>query len=209
MRAKLPGLDDTLAYSIYLCSGIITWQFFSEVLLRCINIFLEQGNLLKKVSFPRSSLPLYVFLSGGINFIIIFTIFLIFLLIVGRFPDITLLAFFPLLIIQMAIAIGLGVFFGSLNVFFRDVGHVMGIVLQFWFWLTPMVYPYQVIPERFQPILNLNPLVPIVRGYQDIFLYNFWPMWEKLLPAIIVALVSLFLGYFTFVKLDKEMVDEL
>jgi lipopolysaccharide transport system permease protein len=209
MRSKLPGIDDTLAYSIYLCAGIIPWQFFTEVLMRCINVFVDQGNLLKKVSFPRSSLPLFVFLSGGINFIIIFAIYLVFLLIIGRLPGITILAVIPLLMLQISLAVGLGILLGTLNVFFRDVGHIMGIILQFWFWLTPMVYPYQVVPERFRLILELNPLVGVVRGYQDIFLYDFWPVWEKLIPIAIVSVISLVLGYLAFVKLDKEMVDEL
>ncbi len=209
MRAKLPGLDDTLAYSIYICSGIITWQFFSEVLLRSINIFIEQGGLLKKASFPRSSLPVYVFLSGGINFLIIFMLFLIFLLVTDRLPGLSIIALFPLVIIQISLAVGLGIFLGTLNVFFRDVGQAMGIILQFWFWLTPIVYPFKVIPEKFVSLLYFNPLFPIVRSYQEIFLNNSWPDWGAMLPAIGLAFLFLVLGYLTFTKLDKEMVDEL
>ncbi|WP_242835408.1 ABC transporter permease [Desulfitobacterium sp. PCE1] len=209
MRAKLPGLDDTLAYSIYICSGIITWQFFSEVLSRSINIFIEQGNLLKKASFPRSTLPVFVFLSAGINFLIIFGIFIIFLTVTNRFPGLSIIAVFPLVIIQMALGVGLGTFLGTLNVFFRDVGYVMGIILQFWFWLTPIVYPFEVIPEKFLPLMAFNPLAGVVRSYQEIFLTNTWPEWLAVVPAIVLAGVFLVLGYITFLKLDKEMVDEL
>jgi len=209
MRAKLPGLDDTLAYSIYVCSGIITWQFFAEVLQRCINIFIEQSNLIKKTSFPRSSLPAFVFLSSGINFLIIFGIFIAFLIITNRFPGASIIAFLPLVIIQMALALGLGIFFGTLNVFFRDVGYIVSIILQFWFWLTPIVYPFEIIPEKFIPIMAINPLAGVVRCYQQIFLTNTWPDWETVIPAIIFACLFLLLGYLTFDKLAKEMVDEL
>lgn len=209
MRAKLPGIEDTLGYSIYLCAGLITWQFFAEVINRSQTIFIEQASLLKKVSFPRSILPVFVFLSSSINFGILLLIFLGFLAVAGKWPGWSVLALIPLLILQQGLAAGLGVFLGTLNVFFRDVGHIMGIILQFWFWLTPIVYPVQAVPDRLQWLLTMNPMFAVVKGYQDIFLYGFWPQWGDLYPIAILSFVFLAAGYWTFVSLDKEMVDEL
>lgn len=209
MRTKLPGVDDTLGYSIYMCAGILPWQFFVEVLSREQNVFLEHGTLLKKVNFPRSSLPVYTFLSAGINFIILYLLFLVFLVVVGKWPGLSLLAVFPLLILQIGLAVGVGIFLGTLNVFFRDVGHIIGIIMQFWFWLTPIVYPVQAIPDKFHWLLFLNPMAIITQDYQKIFLYRAWPDWENILPIFYIVIVFLALGYWTFIKLDKEMVDEL
>jgi lipopolysaccharide transport system permease protein len=209
MRAKLPGIDDVLGYSIYLCAGIIPWGYFAEALGRSQGIFIEQANLLKKVSFPRTTLPVYIFLSAGINFGLIFFIFIGFLALTGRMPGWPILAIIPLIIIQQGIALGLGVFFGTLNVFFRDVGQAMGIILQFWFWLTPIVYPLQAVPEKFYWLFSINPMYPVICSYQNIFLTNQWPLWQSVLPAVIWSILSLLIGYVVFMKLDKEMVDEL
>ena len=141
MGARLPNVHDPLAYSLYLCAGILTWGYFVEVLQRSQTVFLEQANLLKKVSFPRVTLPSYVFLSATVNFAISWGLFLAFLLVSGRWPGWLLVALVPLLIVQQALAVGLGLTLGVTNVFFRDMAQAVGVALQFWFWLTPIVYP--------------------------------------------------------------------
>lgn len=209
MRTRLPGVDDALGYSIYLCAGLFPWQYFQEVLQRCQNVFLEQANILKKVSFPRTSLPLYIFISSSINFGIIFALYLCFLAVVGKWPGWPVISVIPLLVLQQGFAVGLGVFLGTLHVFFRDTGHILGIVLQFWFWLTPIVYPAQVIPERLSWLLKFNPMTRVVQGHQNIFLYGVWPDFYRLIPVAVLAVTFMFLGYRTFIKLQKEMLDEL
>jgi len=100
MRARLPNIQDPLAYSFYLCAGLLTWNYFVEVLLRSQTVFLEQANMLKKVSFPRVTLSSYVFLSATVNFLIIWALFLAFLLVTGRWPGCVLVALVPLLLVQ-------------------------------------------------------------------------------------------------------------
>jgi len=119
MQARLAGIDDTMAYGIFLCAGLLTWGFFSELLGRGPNIFIEQANLLKKVSFPRITLPVILLFSTVINFAIIFSLFLLFLIVTGRFPGWSILGFLPLLLVQQAFALGLGMLLGALNVFFE------------------------------------------------------------------------------------------
>ncbi len=209
MKSRLPGIDDPLAYSVYLCAGIIPWNYFLETLTRSQNVFLEQSNLLKKVSFPRTALPMYVLISASINFLIIFSLFIIFLIIKGDLPGVQIIGIIPLLFLQQIFAVGFGVFLGTINIFFRDVGHAVGIITQFWFWLTPIIYPLNVIPESLKPIFNINPMVPIIKGYQGIFLHHQWPQWNEFLSTIIVSFIFLIIGYMSYKKLEKEMVDEL
>lgn len=210
MKARLPGVDTTFAYSIYLCAGIITWGLFAEISGRAQNIFLEHANLLKKLSFPRLCLPVIVVLNAGLNFAIILGLFTVFLLITGNFPGWSFFALIPLLVIQVAFAIGLGISLGVLNVFFRDVGQLFNVVLQFWFWLTPIVYPAAILPEAARDILlGWNPMAPLVAAYQGIFVLGQWPNWETLLmPAVVAALLCVF-GMRLFRKRSGEMVDEL
>ncbi|RON05688.1 ABC transporter [Pseudomonas brassicacearum] len=209
MRARLPGVDDGMAYSVYLCAGLLTWGLFSEITLRSQNMFLENANLLKKISFPKICLPVIVLFNAGINFAIIIGLFLGFLLITGRLPGMALLALLPLLALQMIFCAGLGMILGVLNVFFRDVGQFFGICLQFWFWLTPIVYPISILPEWVQRLLQLNPLTNLIASYQNLFLYGQWPVWSSLLPILVLGALFCVIGLRLFRQRVGEMVDEL
>jgi lipopolysaccharide transport system permease protein len=209
MRARLPGVEDGLAYSVYLCAGLLTWGLFAEITTRSQSMFLENANLLKKLSFPRICLPVITLLNAGINFAIILGLFLGFLLIGGRLPGMALLALIPLLAVQVIFAAGLGMLLGMLNVFFRDVGQMFGICLQFWFWLTPIVYPLSILPPGIQHIISLNPMTVLMNSYQNIFLYNQWPNWPALLPLLIIGLVLCAMALRMVRQRVGEMVDEL
>lgn len=209
MRAKLPGVDSTFAYSIYLCAGVLTWGLFAEITGRAQNMFLEHANLLKKLSFPRLCLPVTVVANAGLNFAIVFGLFTMFLIVSGNFPGWAYLALLPILAIQVAFAIGLGISLGVLNVFFRDVGQFFGIFLQFWFWLTPVVYPASILPEGVRPLMALNPMASLVAAYQTILVSGQWPQWHTLWPVALVAALFCALGFRLFKKHAGEMVDEL
>ena len=209
MQARLPGVTGTFGYSIYLCAGIITWGLFAEIIGRATTVFVDNANLLKKLSFPRVCLPAHVILSSILNFAIVFGLFLLFLLSVGHFPGLPVLAVVPVLAIQILLAVGLGVLLGVTNVFFRDVAQATGILMQFWFWLTPIVYPLSVVPEPFRAAIRANPTTAIATAYQDILLTGRWPDWESLLPAAVLASLAVAAGMRAFRRRAGEMVDEL
>jgi lipopolysaccharide transport system permease protein len=209
MRAKLPGVDSTFAYSIYLCAGVLTWGLFAEITSRAQNTFLENANLLKKLSFPRLCLPVVVVANAALNFAIIFGLFTLFLLVSGNFPGVTYLAVFPLLTILSAFAIGLGITLGVLNVFFRDVGQFFGIFVQFWFWFTPIVYPVSILPPGVKDLIAYNPMVPLLAGFQAVLVMGQWPQWASLLYPTVLAALFCLLGVNLFRRHAGDMVDEL
>lgn len=210
MHSKLPtGIDNEFAYSIYLCAGVLTWGLFAEIVSRAQNTFLENANLLKKLSFPRLCLPVNVVANALLNFSIVFGLFSIFLLISGNFPGLVYLAIIPVLVILVAFAIGLGISLGVLNVFFRDVGQFFGIFIQFWFWLTPIVYPISILPESGRSLMSYNPMANLIGAFQEILVTHQSPVWQELLPVTIVAIVMCVLGMSLFRKHAGEMVDEL
>jgi len=210
MRAKLPGVDNVLAYSIYLCAGVLTWGLFAEIIGRGQNVFLENANLIKKLSFPRICLPVIVLLNAGLNFAIIFSLFAGFLIVSGNFPGWVFLGVFPVLAIQIVFAIGLAMIVAVLNVFFRDVGQFLGIFLQFWFWFTPIVYPAAILPEKIRALLlTWNPMAPIITAYQTLLVSGRWPQWETLVPVSLIGIALCILGMRLFRKRSGEMVDEL
>ena len=209
MRAKLPGIDTTFAYSIYLCAGVLTWGLFAEIIGRGQNVFLDNANLIKKISFPRICLPVIVILNAALNFFIIFGLFSLFLLLSGNFPGWAYLAIFPVLSIQILFSIGLAIVIGVLNVFFRDVGQFFGILLQFWFWLTPIIYPATILPENIRSLLAYNPMMPLVTAYQGILVTGAWPDWQSLIPVTVAGMLFCLFGMRLFRKRSGEMVDEL
>jgi lipopolysaccharide transport system permease protein len=209
MAAKLPGVEGTFSYGIYLCSGVLIWNFFAEIMNRSQNMFLDNANILKKLSFPRICLPVIIVGSAALNFFIIFSLFTIFLLATNSFPGIFYLAVFPLIGILILFAIGLGIISGVLNVFFRDVGQFFAIFLQFWFWLTPVVYPISIIPDRLRVFIQLNPMTSLIESFQTIFVQNHWPDWGSLWVVTMLAILFGFLGFNLFRRHSGDMVDEL
>lgn len=209
MGARLPGVETTFAYSIYLCAGLLTWGLFAEIVGRAQNVFIDNANLLKKISFPRLSLPAVVVANALINFSIIFGLFTLFLLLTGNFPGLVFMAMIPLLAVQVAFAIGLGIVLGVLNVFFRDVGQLFGVILQFWFWLTPIVYPADILPDSARRLMGFNPMASLIAGYQRVLVNAQWPEWKMLLLPVVSATVLCWLGLRLFRRNAGEMVDEL
>jgi lipopolysaccharide transport system permease protein len=207
--AKLPGVESSLAYGIYLCAGILTWGLFAEIVIRSQTIFLDNANMLKKINFPRLSLPTVVVLNALVNFAIIFGLFSLFLVVSGNFPGIFFLGLLPLLVVQVAFAIGLGVTVGILNVFFRDVGQFFGVLLTFWFWMTPIVYPVTILPEGMQSALDWNPMTGLIGGYQSIVVFGEWPRWEELWLITVLAVLLCVLAVSLFHRHGGELVDEL
>jgi len=209
MRARLAGSDSTFAYSVYLCSGVLTWGLFAEITSLLQTIFIHHAGMLKKLSFPRTCLPIITVLGALINFGIIFSLFILFLIISGNFPGIVFIAVFPVLLLLLLFATGLGILLGVLNVFFRDVGQFFGIVMQFWFWLTPIIYPATILPDKMKRIMAFNPMSKLIAAFQQIFSAREWPDWNSLLPVLFLSVLLCLTSWRLFRKRSGEMVDEL
>lgn len=209
MQARLPGVNTTFSYSIFLCAGITAWGLFSEIVNRCQNLFLDNANLIKKLSFPRLCLPITVVITALMNFGIVFGLFLIFLLITGNLPGWSILSVLPLLLILVCFAMSLGMMVGILNVFFRDVGHFFGVFLSFWFWGTPIVYSSSILPEALKPYIQLNPMTGLIVGFQEVFVNGIWPNWIEMVPITILSFMLCGLAVVLFNRCEGELVDEL
>lgn len=209
MQARLTGIDDPLAYGMFLCAGLLPWALMAEYLGRATQLFIEHGPLMKKVSFPRITLPVILMLTTLLHFGIIFGLFVLFLLLTGRFPGAPLAAFIPLILLQQTFALGLGLILGCLNVFFRDIGQMVQIGLQFWFWLTPVVYPATILSPGTRGLLTLNPMSSLMDAYQGVVLQHAWPEWGRLGLHAWGALAVLATGFLVYRLLALDMVDEL
>ncbi len=209
MRARLPGVESSFGYSIYLCAGVLSWGLFTEISSRSVNMFLDNANLLKKLSFPRLCLPVTLVSTALVNFAIIFALFFLFLVLSGNFPGAAIIALLPVMLLLVAMATGLGMVLGVLNVFFRDVGQFFNMVITFWFWLTPIVYPINILPERLQPLMAINPVGAIMAAMQGILVQGLWPAWSSLIYPLVLTIILCTLGVRLFRRHSGDMVDEL
>ena len=207
MRAKLPGVESQYAYSIYILAGMVAWTLFSDILNRFLTIFIDNGNLLKKVSFPKLALPLISIGSAFVNFILLlFVMFVVFALL-GHLPYHALLWLPVLIFLALTLATGIGLFLGTLNVFMRDIGQFMQVAINFWFWLTPIVYMISIVPEKYHWLIMLNPMTAIVIGYQNILVYDKAPDLNILVYPTVLSIIMLLLSLVAFKRANEEMVD--
>ena len=212
MGSRLPGLGATYGYSIYLCAGLLSWNYFADSLARLQGVFVNNSNLIKKAAFPRICLPLIALGGSTFNFLVIQGLFFLFLLGSGNLPGWALLGLLPALAVQVLLTVGFGMLTATMNVFFRDVGQLVSMVLLFLFWLTPIVYPVTVLPAWAREWIWLNPLAVITHHYQHIFVYDSLPdrsAWLSLGVVAVVALGLALLGWRVYRARAPEMADEL
>ncbi|GGF75139.1 transport permease protein [Terasakiella brassicae] len=209
LSAKLPGIESQYAYAIYLMAGLLAWNLFSEIVSRCLTLFISQGALMKKISFPRITMPTIVVGSCLINNLLLFLSMLGVFTLLGHSLSFTLLWLFPLTLNVVMLAVGVGLILGVLNVFIRDIGQVVPIILQMGFWFTPVVYPINIIPEEYRHLLEFNPMYAFTNAYHQILVYQTTPDLLHLVPIIGVSLLLLLLGLFLFRRSSAEMVDVL
>ncbi|MFQ5768220.1 MAG: ABC transporter permease [Acidobacteriota bacterium] len=204
------GNHDIYAFSIYLCAALLPWNGFSEVVKRSTSVFLDNANLVKKVAFPRFFLHLHLLLGAAINAGIVTIIFLGFLLLAGRSPSPgALLVWLVFMLLELLLGAGIGLFASTLNVFFRDVDQIVTIVLQIWFWLTPIVYVAAVLPEPARRLMRFNPLYHLARIQQQLLLAGTFPEAGRTALLFLLPLVLIPAGLGFYRLLRFRIPDEL
>ncbi len=209
LAAKLPGVENTYGYPLYLMAGTLAWSLFSEIINRYLNLFIEHGNLMKKMSFPRITLPVIVVGSALLNNALLFIAVLVVFAFLGQMPNIQMFWLIPLTLAVVAFGVGLGLILGVLNVFVRDVGQVVPIIMQVWFWFTPIVYPVNIIPSYLKGTMDYNPLFSIVSAYHSILVYGTAPDLHSIGITMAIAFCLMLVGLFMFRRAAPEMVDAL
>ena len=209
LSAKLPGVDNKYAYALYLMAGMLFWTLFSETIQRCLTLFIDNANLMKKMAFPRLCLP--VIAAGTMlvnNVLLCAAIFAVFA-VLGHFPGSEAVWLPVLALLTLTLAMSLGILLGVINVFMRDLGQVIPVVLNALFWLTPVVYSLSVLPERYQAWFKFNPLYVLVTSYQNVLVYGKPPLWGELGSLVLATVVLAGVALVMFRKSSAEMVDAL
>ncbi|WP_250878032.1 ABC transporter permease [Luteibacter anthropi] len=210
LSAKLPpGHGGQFSYAIYLIAGMVPWSLFTEVMARSLTMFVDNAGLMKKIAFPRICIPVVMVGGALINHALLLLATLVVILVSHQ--PITLLALWiPLLTaVLLVFGVALGLILGVVNVFVRDVGQVMNVILQLWFWMTPIVYVVDILPAQFKHLAIFNPVTPVVQGYQNVLLFQQAPPFTPLFVLLAASFVLLGFSLYVFRKASPELVDVL
>lgn len=194
-------------YALYLFCGLLPWSMFQESLQQSANTIVAHANLVKRVVFPLEALPAaQVFAALGTQLFGTVAL-LIATIVVRQRLDLTALWLPVLLIPQLLFALGAAWLIASLGVFLRDITQGITLLLMAWMYLTPIIYPETIVPERLRTFINLNPFTPLVRSYRNIFLDGGAPDWPGLAYFSLVAIVIFLFGYWWFARTRKSFAD--
>lgn len=198
--------SDNVPYPLFAYSGLLLWTFFSGAISGSGNSLIGNTHLITKVYFPRLLIPLASILARMVD-LLVALIMLIGLMIYYRAGVSTGLLMAPLLIVLLALlALGLGMWTSALNVKYRDVGLALPVFIQLWMFVSPVVYPLTLVPERWRLLYSLNPLVGIIEGFRAaLFGKSF--NWPALGISTIVTLALLLYAGFVFKRREKTFAD--
>lgn len=207
----LPNTDKrTMPYALFMFTGILPWTWFSASLLEASGALISGGNLIKKVLFPAEILPIVSVLANMVHFFLGLPILAAFMIGFRHFPDWAGLAWFPVIVlIQLVLTVGLALLLSALTVHFRDLRDLLANLLTFWFFATPIIYPYFMEGvKRYDWLFKPNPFFHIVVSYQEIL---FFPGPFGHLQSLLVlggASVAFFLvGYWVFDRLRDSFAE--
>jgi len=196
-------------YTIFMIVALIPWNFFTTAINTGTSSVYINGNILKKVYFPREIIPLSVTTAQLINFLITCLIMFGFILFSGVGFSIHFLLFPLLVLIQYLITLGINLILSAVNVFVNDVTHFVQVALTLGFYATPVVYKADMLPDKYQWVMHANPLGVLVEAYRSILYYHRMPDMKWLSIWAVLSVIILVFGYLIFKKLEKTFVEEL
>jgi lipopolysaccharide transport system permease protein len=202
------GINDShWDYALYLFCGLLPWSMFQETVQQSSNTIVANANLVKRVVFPLETLPAAQAFAAVGNQLFATIALLIATVAIRQNLQLTALWLPVLLIPQLLFALGAAWLIASLGVFLRDIAQGITLLLMAWMYLTPIIYPESIVPERFRWFIGINPFTALIRSYRRIFLDGLAPDWRGLLYFTVIALVVFIFGYWWFARTRKNFAD--
>lgn len=203
--APLP--TEGIPYPIFSYTALLPWTFFATSITFAVTSLTNNMSLVTKIYFPREILPLAAvgtsLLDLGIAAIVLVGLMLFYWVPLS----LTMLLFPVLLLIQITLALGIAFFASAVNVFYRDIRFIVPLAMQLWMYATPIIYPVQLVPERYLPIYMLNPMAGLIEGYRSILLHGEMPNWAYLGLSAGVSTVLFLAGYAYFKHVEPRFAD--
>ncbi len=203
--AKIPS--DGIPYPIFAYAALVPWTFFANGLSGASNSLVGSANLLRKVHFPRLSIPISTVLSGAVDFVVAFLVLLGMMLFYRVVPTVNCLWLPLLVLLALATSLGVGLWLSAMNVQFRDVRYAVPFLIQFWMFATPIAYPSSLLPESWRTVYALNPMVGVVEGLRWALLGTQTSPGPIIIASSLAAVIILVTGAFYFRRMEKTFAD--
>ncbi len=196
-----------MPYILFSYVAVVPWTLLATSITDMAASLVQNMNLVGKIYFPREALPIATMLARladfGISFIVLLVLIVLYRVTISPF----VLLYLPIILgIQLVLILGLGIGSAAMNVFYRDVDPLLKLIIQIWFYASPILYPVSLVPENWRWLYFLNPMAGIIAAYRDVLLYNTMPG-NYLLPSALVSLVILILGYWFFKRVEYQFAD--
>lgn len=202
---KIPSQG--VPFLIFLSVALLPWNFFAMSLSSSVNALISNSNLITKIYFPREILVYSTIIAKFVDFLFSCLVLVLFF-IIFKTPLNATLAWVPvILIIQLIFTAGLSLILSALNLFYRDIQYLLGLVIMLWMYLTPVMYPVEIIPERYRFIFSLNPMSVIINAYRQTILGGGQPNLTSLSIALVMSLFVFAIGFYIFKKSEGEFAD--
>lgn len=193
-------------FPVYLLSGKLLFDFFSQSTKASMKSIRSNTGLLKKIYIPKYLFPLSAVFSTYITFLISLIVLILVMIVTNVQININILfGFLPLLYI-LIFAVGSGLILSTISVFFRDIEHLYEVILLAWMYLTPLFYPAEIVPQKFQILLKINPLYYMITMFREAILYGRMPSIEYNLISILIAIITLIIGLIGFYKKQDHFI---
>jgi len=193
-------------YAIFLLCVLLPWTFFAQSLSYAVESIVSNGDLIKKVSVPKLVFPMAAVVSNLIN-LFLSLIPLALLVPAMRHPFYWTWLYLPVPLLALTIfTLGMTFFFATANVYYRDVSHILQVVLSAWFYVTPIIYSLDFIPPNYQWIFKLNPIIYVINGFRLSVYYGLLPKAPSIIASFVCAFISLFIGFAIFSKYQNDFV---
>jgi lipopolysaccharide transport system permease protein len=204
--ASIPS--DGVPYPVFSLAALVPWTYFSTALANSSNSLVTSTNLITKVYFPRLVIPLTPVLAGLVDFAIGFVLLVLVMLGFGLVPSTLSLAVLPVLLLAMVLtAAGVGSWMAALNIQYRDVKYVVPFLVQVWMYLSPIVYPMSLVPERYRALYALNPMAGVIEGFRSAMLGTNAVAWSTIGVSLAASVVLFLSGVLYFRKMERVFAD--
>jgi lipopolysaccharide transport system permease protein len=202
--AKLPS--EGIPYPLFSYAALLPWTLFASGMTRSSNSLVADANLIQKVYFPRLIMPLASVLAPLVDFLIAFVVLIGMMFYFGYTPGVTMLWLLPFILLELVFALGVGLWLSAINVQYRDVGYTVPFLVQLGLFVSPVVYPSTMLPERFQAVYGLNPMAGVIEGFRWALLGTEPPGYLIAASAGIAVLI-LITGVFYFRRRERAFAD--
>lgn len=202
---KMPS--EGVPYPLFAFAGVLPWTYFAEAVRRSGTGLVTDAELVRKVYFPRLIMPLANVISPLVDFCIAFVVLLIVMAFFGIAPSWKMLVIPPLMLVAALLALSIGLWLAPINVRFRDIKHTLPFIIQIWMYASPIVYPLSMVPQEWQALYSLNPMVGVIEGFRWAVFDRGEPNFTALAMSGVIIVLLLAGGLVFFRRMERTFAD--